>query len=115
MTEAVLPSLLHQDPRYFRRGTGGVWSRLIYAIGQTSWKTHNDSGRGQFTYSEWLGTSASVAISNAYYADRRTAMDNVSQLGLQIGVDNARNILKEFYPDILRRFGHKQRQAGTHH
>jgi hypothetical protein len=115
MTEAVFPSLLHQDPRYFRRGTGGVWSRLIYAIGQTAWTTHNDSGRAQFNYSEWLGTSAAVAISDAYYADRRTASDNVSQLGLQIGVDAAGNILKEFYPDMLRKFGHKRQQAATHH
>jgi hypothetical protein len=33
MTEAVFPTLLHQDPRYFRRGTGSGWSRLGYAIG----------------------------------------------------------------------------------
>ena len=108
MTEAVFPSLLHQDPRYFRRGTGGSWSRLRYAIGQTFW-THNDSGRIQFNYSEWLGNSAAVAISNAYYADNRNARDNASQFGVQIGVDAAANILKEFYPDISRRFGHKHR------
>ncbi len=34
MTEGVFPSMLHQDPRYFRRGTGGKWSRLGYAVGQ---------------------------------------------------------------------------------
>jgi hypothetical protein len=111
MTEAVFPSLLHQDPRYFRRGTGNAWSRVGYAVGQTFW-THNDSGHRQFNYSEWLGNSASVAISNAYYADNRSAKDNVSQLGVQIGVDAAANILKEFYPDILRKFKHKQQQTG---
>jgi hypothetical protein len=40
MTEAVFPTILHQDPRYFRRGTGGGWSRLGYAVGQIFW-THN--------------------------------------------------------------------------
>jgi len=45
MTEAVFPTILHQDPRYFRRGTGSGWSRLGYAAGQVFW-THNDSGRG---------------------------------------------------------------------
>jgi hypothetical protein len=114
MTEAVFPSLLHQDPRYFRRGTGGAWSRVRYAIGQTFW-THNDSGRSQFNYSEWLGNSAAVAISNAYYADNRTARDNASQLGVQIGVDTAANILKEFYPDILRKFGRKHQQTQSLH
>jgi hypothetical protein len=114
MTEAVFPSLLHQDPRYFRRGTGGAWSRLGYAIGQSFW-THNDSGRRQFNYSEWLGNSATVAISNAYYADNRNAKDNVSQLGVQIGVDTAANILKEFYPDIARKFRRKRQQTqGLH-
>ena len=34
MTEAVLPIVLHQDPRYFRRGTGNGWLRLDKAVGQ---------------------------------------------------------------------------------
>ena len=114
MTEAIFPSLLHQDPRYFRRGTGGAWSRLGYAIGQTFW-THNDSGRSQFNYSEWLGNSAAVAISNAYYADNRSARDNVSQLGVQISVDTAANILKEFYPDISRHLRRKHQQTESLH
>jgi hypothetical protein len=114
MTEAVFPSWLHQDPRYFRRGTGSAWSRIGYAIGQSFW-THNDSGRGQFNYSEWLGNSAAVAISNAYYADNRSARDNISQVGLQVGVDTAGNILKEFYPDILRKFRRKHQQAASIH
>jgi len=33
ITEAVVPALLHQDPRYFLRGTGSGWSRLGYAMG----------------------------------------------------------------------------------
>src|SRR5438128_1570784 len=32
--EAIFPSLLHQDPRYFRRGTGSTWSRLGYSVSQ---------------------------------------------------------------------------------
>jgi hypothetical protein len=114
MTEAVFPSLLHQDPRYFRRATGGVWSRLGYSIGQTFW-THNDSGRSQLNYSEWLGTSAAVAISNSYYADNRSARDNVSQLGIQIGIDTAANVLKEFYPDILHKFRRKRQRTESLH
>jgi hypothetical protein len=114
MTEAVFPSLLHQDPRYFRRGTGGVWSRLCYAIGQ-SFVTHNDSGGSQFNYSEWLGNSAAVAISNAYYANNRSARDSVSQLGIQVGIDTAGNILKEFYPEIVRKFTRKHQETGSIH
>ena len=46
-TEGIFPSILHQDPRYFRRGTGGGWSRLRYAVGQVFW-THGDSGKTEF-------------------------------------------------------------------
>jgi hypothetical protein len=103
MTEAVFPSLLHQDPRYFRRGTGGVWSRLGYAMGQIFW-THTDSGREAFNYSEIVGSSLGVAISNTYYPDHRNTSSAISKLSVQIGVDVAANILKEFWPDLSRKF-----------
>jgi len=103
MTEAIYPTLLHQDPRYFRKGTGRGWSRLGYAVGQIFW-THTDSGGRQFNYSEILGNSTAVAISNAYYPDGRDAGSSASRLGVQLGVDMASNILKEFWPDIHRKF-----------
>jgi hypothetical protein len=108
MTEAVFPTLLHQDPRYFRRGTGSGWSRLGYALEQIFW-THRDSGGTQFNYSEIAGNSVAVAISNAYYANNRTASDAVSKLGMQFGIDMAANILKEFWPDLERKFPWKHR------
>jgi len=106
MTEAVFPTLLHQDPRYFRRGTGSGWSRLGYAMGQIFW-THRDSGGTQFNYSEVIGNSTAVAISTSYYANKRTASDAVSGLGVQLGVDMAANVLKEFWPDLQRMFSRK--------
>jgi hypothetical protein len=109
MTEAIYPAILRQDPRYFRRGTGGVWSRLGYAIGQTFW-THADSGRMQFNYSEILGNSTAVAISNAYYQDNRDAASAVTRLGTQIGVDMAANVLKEFSSDLNRKFFRKHHE-----
>jgi hypothetical protein len=106
MTEAVYPTILHQDPRYFRRGTGSGWSRLGYAVGQIFW-THTDSGHTQFNYSEIVGNSTAVAISTAYYPDGRDVSSALSKLGSQIGVDMATNILKEFWPDLHQRFpGH---------
>jgi len=112
MTEAIYPSLLHQDPRYFRRGSGTRRSRLGYAMGQILW-THTDSGRTQFNYSELIGNSTAVAISNAYYSDNRTAFNAVSKLGVQLGVDMAANILKDFWPDFERKVSRKhQRTSG---
>jgi hypothetical protein len=108
MTEAIYPVILRQDPRYFRRGTGGAWSRLGYAAGQIFW-THTDSGHTQFNFSEVVGNSTAVAISNAYYPNNRTAGDAVSKLGVQLGVDMAANILKEFWPEINRKVSRKHR------
>jgi len=106
MSEAVYPSLLHQDSRYFRRGTGNGHSRFAYAISQIFW-THRDSGGTQFNYSEWLGNSTAVAISNAYYPDQRSASSSISKLAMQVGLDAVGNVLKEFWPDLQRKFSRK--------
>jgi hypothetical protein len=103
MTEGIFPAVLHQDPRYFRLGSGGGWVRLGYAVGRIFW-THTDSGRTQFNYSEIVGNATAVAISNAYYVNNRTAADNVSRLGMQLAVDMAANVLKEFWPEVERKF-----------
>jgi hypothetical protein len=106
MTEGVFPTLLHQDPRYFRKGTGSGLGRLGYAMGQI-FITHGDDAKTQINYSEIVGNSVAVAISNAYYPNTRDAPDAVSQLGQQLGVDMASNVLKEFWPDIARKFSRK--------
>jgi len=106
MTEGILPTLLHQDPRYFRKGTGRGFGRLGYACGQI-FITHGDNGKTQINYSELLGNSVAVAISQSYYPDSRDPSDAVSKLGMQLGVDMASNVLKEFWPDIARKFSRK--------
>jgi hypothetical protein len=92
MTEAVYPTALRQDPRYFRRGAGSGWTRLGSAIGQMFW-THTDWGGTQFNYSEIVGHATAVAIGNAYYPDNRTVSSNVSKLTLPIGVEVAAILL----------------------
>ncbi len=112
MTEAVYPVLLHQDPRYFRRGTGSGWSRLGNAAGQIFW-THTDTDHTQFNFSEIAGNATAVAISESYYPNNRTATDAVSKLGVQLGVDMASNILKEFWPDISRKLSRRHRAVNS--
>lgn len=117
MTEAIYPTLLHQDPRYFRRGTGSTLSRVGYAVSQI-FVTHNDSGRRMFNFSEILGNSTAVAISNAYYPDNRNAHDAATKLGVQVGVDMFGNVLKEFWPDVEKKIARKRKsivnQPGAH-
>jgi hypothetical protein len=112
MTEAIYPTLLHQDPRYFRRGTGSKISRLGYAVGQIFW-THRDSGGSEFNFSEIVGNSTAAVISNAYYPEGRTVGQNLSKLGVQVGLDMTGNVLKEFWPDLSDWLARKHRRSKT--
>ena len=110
MTEAIFPSLLHEDPRYFRMGAAGgsTWHRMGYAITRVM-VVRTDKGAWRFNCSEWLGNGATVAISNLYYpSDTRDVTDNVQKLGLQIGTDAISQVLKEFWPDIKRKLTKKK-------
>jgi hypothetical protein len=108
MTEGIVPSLLHEDPRYFRLGEGSKWSRARYALTRI-FVTRTDSGRNTFNFAEWLGNSSAVAVSNAWYPDTRTASDNAQKLAIQCATDAFSNVLKEFWPDVKRRL-HKKHQ-----
>ena len=107
MTEGVMPALLHEDPRYFRVGTGSKWSRVGSAFAQIM-VTRTDSGRRTFNFSEWGGNAAGVALSNVWYPDTRTASENVEKLLEQCANDAFSNVLKEFWPDVKRHFQRKR-------
>ena len=78
---AILPAVLHQDPRYYYKGTGSVWSRSLYAI-STVVITKGDNGRWQPNYSNVLGNLAAAGISNTYYPPG-------DRTGAQVTIDNA--------------------------
>jgi hypothetical protein len=63
---AILPSLLHQDPRYYYQGTGTNKSRLLHAL-SSPFVCKGDNGRLQPNYSSMGGDLASAALSNLYY------------------------------------------------
>jgi len=68
---AILPSLLHQDPRYFYQGTGTTGSRIRHAM-FSPFVTRSDSGKSMPNYSSLGGNLASAGLSNLYFprADR---------------------------------------------
>ncbi len=78
---AILPSILHQDPRYFYKGTGSIRSRALYAI-STVVITKGDNGRWQPNYSNVLGNLAAAGISNIYYP-------STDRNGARLTIDNA--------------------------
>jgi hypothetical protein len=91
-----LPTVLHQDPRYFRKGDGSVPSRIWYAATRTL-VTRQDSGRSNINVSFLGGFAMSVAASNSYYPDRnRNASDAASRYGVGLAVNAAINVVREF-------------------
>jgi hypothetical protein len=95
-TADLLPTVLHQDPRYFRKGDGTVPSRIWYAATRTL-VTRQDSGRSNINASFLGGFAMSVALSNSYYPDRnRNASDAASRYGLGLAVNAAINVVREF-------------------
>jgi hypothetical protein len=102
-----LDTALHQDPRYYRAGSGG-WRRVGHALRGTI-LTHTDSG-GE-TLSTWrLGSAYGAAfLSNQWYPDRvNTVRLGMLQGSMTLGFDFAGNLGREFWPDTKRKvFGKK--------
>ncbi len=97
---AILPSILHQDPRYFYKGTGTKKSRTLYAL-RTPFVCKGDNGRWQPNYSGLGGYLASGAISNVYYpASNRGPGLVFTNTFVDIAADMANGLIQEF---VLRK------------
>lgn len=103
LTEGVLPVLLHEDPRYFRMANGPVKRRLWYALSRIV-VTHTDSGHSSFNVAEFLGNGIAAGVGLSYYSDDRDVDDYMENWGTQLATDAASQVLKEFWPDIKRKW-----------
>lgn len=105
--DAILPSLLHQDPRYYYQGTGTKKSRTIHAI-SNAFITRGDNGQREFNYSSIGGDLASGAIANAYYpqSDRGPGLVLKSAL-IGTGGRMANGLVQEF---VLRKLTPRARR-----
>ncbi len=96
----LLPTLLHQDPRYFHSAKQGTGARAWYAITRVV-LIRDDAGDSTFNTSEVLGTLFVQSLSNAYYPRRdRGFGDTMSRTGGALLSDAGSNLLREFWPDI---------------
>jgi hypothetical protein len=120
MTGAILPSVLHQDPRYFQSGHGSFIHRSFYALSRNL-ITRGDSEKNQFNYSEVVGGAMSAAISTYSYHPKgkyvttttpgvlryipsdRTLSNTAKVWATQYGYDSLTVVVKEFWPDIRRK------------
>jgi hypothetical protein len=103
MTTAVLPTALHQDPRYFVLGSGSFLHRFGYAASR-SVVTRSRTGRREFNASEIGGNAIAAMISNTYHpVEDRDVSSTAFRMGSQIMWDTLSNEMKEFWPDIRQR------------
>jgi hypothetical protein len=94
--DAILPSLLHQDPRYFYRGSGTKKSRAWHAI-IAPFVCQGDNGKLQPNYSQWGGSLISASISNIYYpASNRGAGLVFTNFGTSMGLHVVLGLAQEF-------------------
>lgn len=106
--EFLYPSLLHQDPRYYRRGKGSIASRVAYAFSRVV-VTRGDGGGREFNASGVLGSATSTTISQLYYpAAGRGVGRTFVNIGLSLVGSGASNTFKEFWPDVARRLSKKR-------
>jgi hypothetical protein len=101
VSEAVYPSIFHQDPRYFYQGSGSVKSRLLHAL---SWAViaRSDSGHAMPNYADLLGDLTAGAISNLYYPPaNRGAGLLFANFGIGVAGRAAGAVIQEF---LLKHF-----------
>ncbi|MFT4111829.1 carboxypeptidase-like regulatory domain-containing protein [Silvibacterium sp.] len=97
---AVLPSLLHQDPRYYYQGEGSTKSRLVHSL-TSAFICHGDNGKLEVNYSSMGGFLISGALAETYYPERdRGAGLVASTFGVNLAANMANGVIQEF---ILKR------------
>jgi carboxypeptidase family protein len=106
---AILPSLLHQDPRYFYRGTGTTKSRVLHAV-SFPFICKGDNGRLQPNYSTIGGDLGSAAIANAYYPESNRGLGLfLGNFLIGTGQRAAANLAQEFIlSHVTRRARHQK-------
>ncbi len=104
---AVLTSMLHEDPRYFQKGTGTKTSRFLWAASSTVWCKRDKGGWGP-NYANVGGNLIGSAIARAYYPEsERTVSDTITD-GLTVSAEGViGSEVIEFWPDIARHYKRK--------
>jgi len=99
-TEAIVPVITREDPRYYTLGHGGFFRRFGYAVSRTV-VTKTDSEGLSFNWSEVVGNALEAGLSNAYYPPQeRGGRQTTRNFGQQMESALLNNIAKEFWPDI---------------
>jgi len=108
---AILPTLLHEDPRYFPKGTGSVSSRIAHAALSTIW-CRRDNGHWGPNYANVGGNIIAGGIANAYYPEADRGAGLTFSRALVVTAEGAIGAqLFEFWPDIQRKLFKRSQPA----
>jgi hypothetical protein len=104
----VLPTIFHQDERYYAMGKGGFWKRATYAASRVL-ITPNYQGHNSFNISELLGRGIAQGISVSYYPSQDQNAESLGKkYAFAIGRDALTNVFREFWPDIAVHVLHRK-------
>jgi len=102
--DVFYPTIFSQDPRYYRMGTGSTGKRFLHAL-EHSVVAYRENGMQMFNFTEWMGTTSAIVVSNTYHPDHRRGVGPAaSRLGFSVGNDMGYDVLREFWPEIARKF-----------
>jgi hypothetical protein len=102
--EFAYPSIFSEDPRYYRLAHGPARKRLLHAMEHTV-VAHRDDGAHMFNFSEWLGTTSAIVLNNTYHPDSQRGFSATAErLSYSILQDMGFDVLREFWPEISRKF-----------
>ena len=94
---AILPSLLHQDPRYFYQGTGGTRLRLRHAMA-SPFICMGDNGHRQINFSSMGGVIGATALSMTYYPDSNRGAGGVF---VSFGISEAERVFAAIAQEFI--------------
>jgi len=96
----ALPTVFHEDERYYAMGKGGIWKRGLYAATRI-FITPDYHGHNTVNAAEVLGRAISQGVSAFYYpSQERNAGALAVKFGWALGRDALTNVVREFWPDI---------------
>jgi hypothetical protein len=105
---AVLASLLKEDPRYFQKGTGSDTSRALWAASSTVW-CKRDNGTWGPNYANVVGNLMGAAVSNLYYPESDRTASGTIERGVTVTAEAIiGSEVIEFWPDIVRHHNRKK-------
>ncbi len=103
----ALPTVFHEDERYYAKGTGRIWKRAAYSSTRVL-ITPNYQGHNTLNASELLGRGIAQGISTTYYPSSDISPGEIAEkYGYAIMRDALTNTFREFWPDIATHVLHR--------